>query len=75
LKIYFPELKVPQGLTWEDLEVAEQMVFDWEENPDSHRAFGLVLRVFEHLTMAVLAAQKDPSQASLALGSSHSLWR
>jgi hypothetical protein len=48
----------------EALEVAEQMVFDWEEKPESHRAFGLVLRVFEHLTMAILVAQKDPSQAS-----------
>jgi hypothetical protein len=64
LKTYFPELKVPQGLTWDDLEVAEKMVFDWEENPESHRAFGLVLRVFEHLTMAVLAVQRDSSQVS-----------
>ena len=60
---FAPPATVP---TWNvpRLEVPEQMVFDWEKNPDSHRAFGLVLRVFEHLTMAVLAAQKDPSQAS-----------
>jgi hypothetical protein len=64
LETYFPELKIPHGLTWEDLEVAEQMIFDWEEKPDSHRAFGLVLRVFERLMMAVLAARKDPSRAS-----------
>ena len=59
LKTYFPELNVPDGITWKDLEVAEQMVFDWEEKPESHRAFGLVLRVFEHLRAAVLAAEKD----------------
>jgi hypothetical protein len=59
LKTYFPELKVPYGVTWHDLEVAEQMVFDWEEKPESHRALGLVLRVFEHLRAVVLAAEKD----------------
>jgi hypothetical protein len=63
LKTYFPELNVPDGLTLADLEVAEQMVFSWEENPDSHRAFGLVLKVFEHLTAAILAARKERSLA------------
>lgn len=58
LKTYFPELKVPEWLTWKDLEVAEQMIFDWEEKPESHRAFGVILRVFEHLTTAILVAQK-----------------
>ena len=57
LKTYFPELNVPEGLTFADLEAAEQMVFDWEEGSD-YRAFGLVLRVFENLSAAVLAAQR-----------------
>jgi hypothetical protein len=58
LSTYFPELRIPAGLTWRDLEVAEQMVFDWE-NDDDWRAFGLVLRVFEHLRAAVLEAEKE----------------
>jgi hypothetical protein len=49
-----------------DLEVAEQMIFDWEEKPESHRAFGLALRVFEHLEAALHAARKGRSQSSKA---------
>jgi hypothetical protein len=56
LKTYFPELKVPYGVTWHDLEVAEQMVFDWENGCD-YRAFGLAIRIYEYLRAAVLAAE------------------
>jgi hypothetical protein len=66
LKTYFPELNAPEGLTMADLEVAEQMIFDWEEKPESHRAFGLALRVFEHLEAALHAARKGRSQSSKA---------
>jgi hypothetical protein len=56
LKTYFPELKVPFGVTWHDLEVAEQMVFDWENGGD-YRAFGLAIKIYECLRAAVLAAE------------------
>jgi hypothetical protein len=55
LKTYFPELNVPSGITWHDLEVAEQMVFDWENGGD-YRAFGLAIKIYEYLRAAVLAA-------------------
>lgn len=57
LRTHFPELNVPQGLTLADLEAAEDMVLEWENNGE-YRAFALVLRVFEHLTAAVQAAQR-----------------
>ena len=63
LKKYFPELDVPSGLTFVDLEAAEQMVFDWEDGGD-HRAFALVLRIFEHLEAARHAALKGQYQSS-----------
>ena len=56
LKTYFPELKVPYGVTWHNLEVAEQMVFDWENGGD-YRAFGLAIKIYEYLRAAVLAAE------------------
>ncbi len=56
LRRYFPELDVPGGLTLADLEAAEQMVFDWEDNGD-WRAFGLVLNIFQHLLAASRVAQ------------------
>jgi hypothetical protein len=56
LKTYFPELKVPYGVTWRDLEIAEQMVFDWENGGD-YRAFGLAIKIYEYLRTAVLAAE------------------
>ena len=58
LKTYFPELKVPYGVTWHDLEVAEQMVFEWEEGGD-YRAFGLAIKIYEYLRAVVLAAEKE----------------
>jgi hypothetical protein len=56
LKTYFPELKVPLGVTWHDLEVVERMVFDWEEGGDT-RAFGLAIKIYEYLRAAVLAVE------------------
>jgi hypothetical protein len=62
LKIYFPELNAPEWLTLADLEVAQQMVFDWEDGSEDYkpryRAFVLVLKVFEHLDAARRAAGK-----------------
>jgi hypothetical protein len=46
------------GVTWHDLEVAERMVFDWEEG-DETRAFGLAIKIYEYLrAVVVLAAEK-----------------
>jgi hypothetical protein len=59
LKTYFPELKVPLGVTWQDPEAAEEMIEDWEESPEP-RAFGLAIKIYEHLREAVLAAEKEP---------------
>jgi hypothetical protein len=68
LKIYFPELSVPEGLTLKDLEEAEQMVFDWEDGDEDYkpryRAIVLVLKVFEHLMAAVRAAGKARLESS-----------
>jgi hypothetical protein len=66
LKTYFPELNVPRGITWHDLEVAEQMVFDWEDGSDS-RAFGLAIKIYEPLRKAVLAAEKNQSVERLVV--------
>jgi hypothetical protein len=44
LKRYFPELDVPAGITFVDLEAVELMIDDWYEKPDACRPFGLALR-------------------------------
>jgi len=46
-------LQIPDGLTAEDLETAEDMVLGWKEDGD-YRAIDLVVRVYKYLAGASL---------------------
>jgi hypothetical protein len=50
----FPNLPIPEGLTLEDLEVAEDMIMDWCESAEN-RAVDTVIKLFQHLQAARLA--------------------
>jgi hypothetical protein len=51
-------LQIPDGLTAEDLEAAEDMVLRWKE--DGHyRAIDLVVTVYKYLTEVGRARQKE----------------
>ena len=51
-------LQIPDGLTLEDLEAAEEMVIEWKESHD-YRAIDVVIKIFEHLTAAARARQQE----------------
>ena len=58
-KALFPDLKVPEGLTFEDLERGGEMVFAWERNDDEFaddfRGLRLVAKLYEYLRAVDLA--------------------
>jgi hypothetical protein len=52
-------LQIPDGLTAEDLEAAEEMVLDWKEEGD-YRAIDLVVMVYKYLAGASLGGRSGP---------------
>ena len=58
-------LKIPDGLTAEDLETAEDMILDWHDSGD-YRAIDLVIKVYEHLTAVARGGRLKSSLASEA---------
>jgi hypothetical protein len=58
-------LQIPDGLTAEDLETAEDMVLEWKE--DGHyRAIDLVVTVYKYLLGVAHARQKELCSTSEA---------
>jgi hypothetical protein len=46
----FPGLKVPEGLTFEDLSRAGEMVLDWQdEHEDDYRGLFIAAKLYEYL--------------------------
>ena len=49
----FPGLKVPEGLTFEDLWHAAEMVLDWQdEHADDYRGLFIAAKLYEYLRAA-----------------------
>ena len=69
----FPGLKVPEGLTFEDLCRASEMVLDWQdehcvdEYDDDYRAFRLVAKLYEYLRAADSSRNDTRSGTDLAV--------
>jgi hypothetical protein len=53
-------LQIPDGLIVTDLEVAEDIVLEWQESGD-YRAIDVVIKVYEYLTEAALARSSGSS--------------
>jgi hypothetical protein len=58
LKMIFPNINIPDGLTLSAAKAAEQMILDWEIESDCF-SLEIVLKVFEFLTAAVRANQAE----------------
>ena len=59
-KRLFPKLRISKGLTFADVEAAEDLVYEWDDSGEP-RPLQLVVTIYEFLTAARLANERGKS--------------
>ena len=58
-QLKYADLKIPDGLTSDDLKVAENMVIGWKEFDNDYSGIDVVIKVYEYLESAASARLRE----------------